>query len=173
MDSHVIKSILVYIWFVGSIIMIVYGAVNCNVKVRTHECPKNCYYEDCSHYEKYDDDAYVHKTSGYYIYGSCSCPQVNPDGTTVFICSNYETYSKTYAGYVTLLVVGIIMLLTSVAFCIKINVDEKNKIKYSRNNFHRKINVLNDEELTIASAPPMSTIYDTSPLHTLPLAEAI
>ena len=152
--------------------MIIYGAVNCNIKVRNHECPKNCYYEVCSHYNLYNDDEYTHKTTGYYIYGTCSCPRVNPDGTTVFMCSNYETHSVVNAGYVSLLVFGIIVFWLSIALSQHININERNRINF-QDNYRRRIIIANDEEFANASAPPMSIVYDTSPLHTLPLAEAV
>jgi hypothetical protein len=169
-----VKNTISYICFLGSIVMIVYGSVYCNVKVRNHKCPKNCYYENCSHYEIYDDDEYTHKTTGYYIYGTCSCPRVNPDGTTVFMCSSYETHSIVNAGYVCLLVFGMILFYTTVAYWFNANVNERNKTK-CQVDYHEKIRNAIDEEYANASAPPFPTIYNTSPLHihTLPIAEAM
>jgi hypothetical protein len=165
----ILTNCVLFIWFLGSIIMIIYGAVYCSVKIRTNECPKNCYYKVCSQYEEYDDDYTPHTTKGYFIYGTCSCPRVNPDKTIVYSCSNYETYTKINAGYIVLLVFGIIMLLTSVMLFIKYKIELKNYDITLNQIYIRQLDEINDNVEPKPSAP----IYSTSPLHTLPLAEAL
>jgi Na+-transporting methylmalonyl-CoA/oxaloacetate decarboxylase gamma subunit len=88
-------------YFLTASILTILGSQFYKVKKYSDQCPKGCTDLNCYMYETWIDDYNHRRYSGY----------ENSDGSTVTTCSNFTTYNEYSKKYITILIIGIVMLV--------------------------------------------------------------